>query len=129
MRVVAFYVGAGTGGGNVGLSLPSDYVCDELFDGEVEDYNVVITGNLATSESTVKNNGIQIYPNPATDVLNITKVSDKATYKIYSAAGQLVDRGNINNGKVNVSALVKGGYIITIDDKGIEQFKSKFIKK
>jgi hypothetical protein len=130
MRVVAFYVGAGTGNVNVGLSLPSDYVCGDLFDyGEVEDYNVVITGNLATSENAVKNNGIQIYPNPATDVLNVTKVSDKATYKIYSAAGQLVDRGNINSGKVNVSTLVKGGYVITIDDKGIEQFKSKFIKK
>ncbi|MCD9617150.1 reprolysin-like metallopeptidase [Chryseobacterium gleum] len=130
MRVVAFYVGAGTGNGNVGLSLPTDYICGDNFDyGEVEDYNVVITGNLATAETAVKNNGIQIYPNPVSDVLNITKVSDKATYKIYSAAGQLVDKGNINNGKVNVSALVKGGYVITIDDKGIEQFKSKFIKK
>ena len=84
---------------------------------------------LPPSETAVANNGIQIYPNPVSDVLNVTKVSDKATYKIYSAAGQLVDRGNINNGKVNVSALVKGGYVITIDDKGIEQFKSKFIKK
>jgi hypothetical protein len=40
----------------------------------------------------------------------------------------LVNSGNINNGKINVSTLVKGGYIITIEDKGNEQFKSKFIK-
>jgi len=126
MRVVGFYVGAN----NAGFYLPSSYLCGINFQyGEVEDYNVVITGNLATAETAVKNNGIQIYPNPVSDVLNITKVSDKATYKIYSAAGQLVDKGNINNGKVNVSALVKGGYVITIDDKGVEQFKSKFIKK
>lgn len=126
MRVILFYVGAS----NVGLSLPASFACGtNFYYGEIEDYNVVITGNLATSETAVKNNGIQIYPNPASDILNVTKVSDKATYKIYSAAGQLVDRGNINDGKVNVSTLVKGGYMITIDDKGIEQFKSKFIKK
>ncbi|MFZ4931815.1 reprolysin-like metallopeptidase [Chryseobacterium sp. Mn2064] len=130
MRVVAFYVGAGTGGVNVGLSLPADYLCGVNFGyGEVEDYNVLITSNLSTSEANVKNNGIQIYPNPATDFLNVTKVSDRATYKIYSAAGQLVNSGNINNGKINVSSLVKGGYVITVDEKGIEQFKSKFIKK
>ncbi len=126
MRVAGFYVGAN----NAGFYLPSSYLCGINFQyGEVEDYNIVITGNLATSETAVKNDGIQIYPNPVVDVLNVTKVSDRATYKIYSAAGQLVDKGNINNGKVNVSSLVKGGYIITIDDKGIEQFKSKFIKK
>ncbi|KFE97755.1 propanediol utilization protein [Chryseobacterium formosense] len=98
--------------------------------GEFEDYNVVITGNLATNESgTVKNNGIQIYPNPATDFLNVTKVSDKAMYKIYSAAGQLISSGNILSGKINVSSLIKGAYVISIEDKGKEKFNSKFIKK
>ncbi|WP_404984891.1 reprolysin-like metallopeptidase [Chryseobacterium sp. M5] len=100
------------------------------YPGEFEDYNVVITGNLATNESgAVKNSGIQIYPNPATDFLNVTKVSDKATYKIYSAAGQLVGNGNISNGKINVSSLIKGAYVISIEDKGKENFNSKFIKK
>ncbi|MBD3904591.1 M12 family metallo-peptidase [Chryseobacterium sp. Ch-15] len=100
------------------------------YPGEFEDYNVVITGSLSTNESgAVKNNGIQIYPNPATDFLNVTKVSDKATYKIYSAAGQLVGNGNISNGKINVSSLIKGAYVISIEDKGKESFNSKFIKK
>lgn len=74
-------------------------------------------------------NNIQIYPNPVSDILNITKVSDKAAFKIYSAAGQLVRQGNINNGQINVSELIKGGYIITIEEKGKEAFTSKFIKK
>ncbi|OCA75471.1 reprolysin-like metallopeptidase [Chryseobacterium arthrosphaerae] len=127
MRVLALFAGAN----NAGYSLPATWACGIKSPyGEVEDYNVVISpAPLSTSETNSKNNGIQIYPNPATDVLNITKVSDKAAYKIYNAAGQLVNSGNINNGKVNVSALVKGGYIITIDDKGIEQIRSKFIKK
>ncbi|MDR2236731.1 MAG: M12 family metallo-peptidase [Chryseobacterium sp.] len=98
--------------------------------GEVEDYNVVVTSsNLGTSEVKNSNSGIQIYPNPAIDVLNVTKVSNKAAYKIYNAAGQLVGNGNINDGKINVSSLIKGAYVITIDDQGKEQFNSKFIKK
>lgn len=100
--------------------------------GEFEDYNVVIAPNpsLSTNETShIKNDGIQIYPNPASDVLNVTKVSDKATYKIYSAAGQLVSNGNINGGKIVVSSLIKGTYVISIEDKGKETFNSKFIKK
>ncbi|SHF27635.1 Por secretion system C-terminal sorting domain-containing protein [Chryseobacterium arachidis] len=99
--------------------------------GEYEDYNVVVSEiQLATNDVTgPKNNGIQIYPNPVSDILNVTKVSEKAAYKIYSAAGQLVRQGNINDGKINVSELIKGGYVITIEDKGREAFTSKFIKK
>ena len=97
--------------------------------GEFEDYNVVITQTLSTSEAIATKDSIQIYPNPTTDFLNVTKVSDKATYKIYSAAGQLVGNGNINNGRINVSSLIKGAYVISIAEKGKESFNSKFIKK
>lgn len=98
--------------------------------GEFEDYNVVIAPIvLATNDVSTPKDGIQIYPNPVSDILNITKVSDKAAFKIYSAAGQLVRQGNINNGQINVSELIKGGYIITIEEKGKESFTSKFIKK
>lgn len=119
------------GQNNVGNSIDASLTCGTNFThGEVEDYNVVVTAsNLSTSETAVANNGIQIYPNPATDFLNVTKVSDKATYKIYSAAGQLVGNGNISNGKINVSSLIKGAYVISIEDKGKESFNSKFIKK
>ncbi|WP_027387458.1 reprolysin-like metallopeptidase [Chryseobacterium gregarium] len=127
MRVLGFYIGAGP---NVGASLPASLACGENFDGEIEDYNVVITGNsLATNDIAGPKNDIQIYPNPVSDILNITKVSDKASYKIYSAAGQLVRQGNINRGQINVSELIKGNYVITIEEKGKEAFTSKFIKK
>jgi hypothetical protein len=98
--------------------------------GEYEDYNVVTSEiQLATNDVAGPKNDIQVYPNPVSDILNITKVSDKAAYKIYSAAGQLVRQGNINNGQINVSELIKGAYVITIEDKGREPFTSKFIKK
>lgn len=124
MRVILIY------GGPQAIGISVDGSCGSLQYGEVEDYNVVVTApSLGTSDVANPNNGIQLYPNPAADILNVTKVSDKATYKIYSVAGQLLDSGNINGGKINVSALIKGGYVITIDEKGKDQFRSKFIKK
>jgi len=96
--------------------------------GEFEDYNVIVTDVLGTNDVANPKNDIQIYPNPVSDVLNITNVSDKATFKIYSAAGQLVQSGNINNKQVNVSSLIKGAYVITIEDKNISK-NNKFIKK
>jgi len=81
---------------------------------------------LATNE--VKQEIFGIYPNPATDVLNITKVSNKAKYEIHNAVGQIVKAGDINNSQVRVAELVKGTYIITIKDKNISN-SIKFIKK
>lgn len=109
--------------GSADACTPYDY-------GEVEDYNVFITSTvLGTNDVAGPKNDIQIYPNPVSDILNITKVSDKASYKIYSTAGQLVRQGNIIDGKINVSELIKGGYIITVEEKGKDLFTSKFIKK
>ncbi|GAA5100427.1 zinc-dependent metalloprotease family protein [Chryseobacterium ginsengisoli] len=127
MRVFLGYASSS----NAGLSAPVTYVCGNNFnDGEVEDYNVVVTATaLATHDVTGPKNDIQLYPNPVSDILNITKVSEKATYKVYGATGQLVKQGNISNGQINVSELIKGVYVITIEDKGRESFTSKFIKK
>lgn len=126
MRVLLGFAGAA----NIGLNAPASWVCGTNFnDGEVEDYNVVVSAALSTNETLNPQDGIQIYPNPVNDILNVTKVSDKATYKIYSAAGQLASNGNIIDGKINVSSLIKGVYVISIDDKEKEVFNSKFIKK
>lgn len=103
--------------------------CTSFTYGEVEDYNVIIANVLGVNDLVSSANSIQIYPNPATDVLNVTNVSDKAGYKIYSAVGQLIGSGNINSGKINVSTLIKGAYVITIEDKGKDAFRSKFLKK
>ncbi|WEK71039.1 MAG: glycine-rich protein [Candidatus Chryseobacterium colombiense] len=88
----------------------------------------ITNSSLSTSEVSTKST-INIYPNPTTDFLNVTKVSDKATYKIYNPAGQLVSKGYMNGGIINVSALTKGTYVIAIEDRGNDLFTSKFIKK
>jgi hypothetical protein len=82
---------------------------------------------LATNEVKGKDS-FAVYPNPANDVLNITKVSGKAKYEIYNAVGQLVKAGNIDNNQVRVSELIKGTYIITVKEGSISE-NIKFIKK
>ncbi|RXM58384.1 hypothetical protein BOQ60_24735 [Chryseobacterium sp. CH1] len=55
---------------------------------------------------------VKIYPNPVEDVLNVLNVSANASYEIFNAPGQLVSKGTMGDGKINVRALVKGVYFI-----------------
>lgn len=84
-------------------------------------------GTLGVNEINTPKVGI--YPNPVNDILNVTNVSDKAKYKLYSAAGQLVMEGAIDKQKINVSSLVKGTYVVSISDNGKEVTNTKIIKK
>ncbi len=85
-----------------------------------------ILGTLSTQENNKL--GVNIFPNPAVDVLNITKVSNNATFTIYNVAGQFISKGKVTNNKVNVSSLAKGVYFIEISENGATS-KMKFIKK
>jgi len=88
-----------------------------------------VLGVLGTNElNSIRKSDVQIYPNPATDVLNITKVSEKAKFEIHNAVGQLVKAGDIKNNQVRVADLVKGTYIITVKDNNLSE-NIKFIKK
>lgn len=94
--------------------------------GEIESKAFSLGQVLSTNE--VIKDKFGIYPNPVTDILNVTKVSDKAYFEIHSAVGQLIKKGTITNNQINVSEFVKGTYIITIKDKNISE-SIKFIKK
>ncbi|PIF46164.1 putative secreted protein (Por secretion system target) [Chryseobacterium sp. 52] len=97
--------------------------------GEVEDYPVRIQDQALSTNDVVKDHtAVQIYPNPAYDVLNVTNISSKAQFSIFNMAGQAVLNGAITNQKIPVSKLSTGVYVITIEDKGTIS-KLKFIKK
>ena len=80
------------------------------------------------SAEDVKKVNVEIFPNPVADVLNITKVSNNATFTIYNLAGQFISKGKVTNNKVNVAALAKGVYFIGVSEKAATS-KLKFIKK
>lgn len=97
--------------------------------GEIEDYPVrILAETLGTHDVTKDNNSIQIFPNPVSDILNVTQVSPKAQFSITNMVGQKVMSGEISDNKISVSKLSTGAYIISIEDKGTTS-NLKFIKK
>jgi hypothetical protein len=104
-------------------------VCGTFTYGEVEDYGVYIlsTANLSTNE-TEKTKELSIYPNPVSEILNISGISSETDFEIYNATGQKVSLGKTKDYQVDVHQLLKGVYFIQINDKG-KTSRLKFIKK
>ncbi|MFE3867580.1 reprolysin-like metallopeptidase [Flavobacterium sp. LS2P90] len=103
--------------------------CEAFSYGQVEDYTVNIVS--AAKESVTSRNTIaeiNLYPNPASSVINITSVSDNATFKVYNLLGQTVINGKLSNGSINVSSINAGNYILEITDKETTTVK-RFIKQ
>lgn len=102
--------------------------CGTFSYGEVEDYGVYLLtpANLSTNEINEQKN-ISLYPNPASDVLNISGI-EGTEFEIYNTAGQLVNKGKISDQKVQVHDLVKGVYFIQIKNNN-NISKLKFIKE
>ena len=117
--------------------------CETFADGEVEDYTVNITASTAnfntifTDISNAENLGneatvnITAYPNPAVDNVQV-KLASKAknvTYKVVNVVGRVVQKGRLNSlNNLNVSSLMKGVYILEVND-GQKILKTKLIKK
>lgn len=102
--------------------------CSSQDYGEIEDYPILVQQQLSTSDITKDKTSIQIYPNPVSDVLNVTQVSPNAQFSITNIAGQKVMSGQISDNKISVSRLSTGAYVISIEDKGTTS-NLKFIKK
>jgi len=92
--------------------------------------NQAIYGNYTLSIQDYLNSVFSIYPNPVNDVLNIK--NNEATVinniKIYNLLGKLVLIRKISNGKIDLSILERGIYILKIEtEKG--NLTSKIVKK
>ena len=94
---------------------------------------VVNTIDSASNEPTIINNTKNnilpsIYPNPATDFLQIENISDKTVIAIYSIDGKLQKSHTVaENGIVKIKELAEGIYFIKFqNEKGI--VCKKFIK-
>lgn len=100
--------------------------CEAFSYGQVEDYtvNIVSTGR----EEGIALADIKLYPNPASSVINLTSVSEKASFRMVNMLGQEVLRGKIQDGAINISSLTDGNYIVEINDNENVTVK-RFIKK
>ena len=80
--------------------------------------------------SDYSKNIISIYPNPTTDVINISSTSTITDYTIYNMIGNRVMSTNVNasNAVVDMSTLTKGVYFVEVNQNGILTNK-RIIKK
>lgn len=91
--------------------------CEVFSRGQVEDYTVTIVSAAKvneTSKSIVSE--IKLYPNPTTSILNITSVSENATYRVINLLGQVISKGKVENGAISVSKINAGNYILEVFD-------------
>ncbi|VXB43664.1 Secretion protein [Flavobacterium sp. 9AF] len=107
-------------------AIPS--TCETFTYGQVEDYTVNITSSGKEESNFVTQPEITLYPNPTSSILNLTSVSEKATFRVYSLVGQNVLNGKIANNSIDVSVLPAGNYIIEISDNNFVTSK-RFIKQ
>lgn len=88
-----------------------------------------LDGAMATTEVNSAND-IQIYPNPVSDQLYLTKVADGAIYTLQDPAGRIISKDVISGKKnIDVSALRAGIYFLSVTFKDETVLKTKFIKK
>ena len=77
---------------------------------------------------TAFSNQINIYPNPASDILYIKNAKDVRSYIITDFSGRIVLKNNLDKDFINIQSLSTGNYVLQlITSKNIENFK--FIKQ
>ncbi|MGH1387670.1 T9SS type A sorting domain-containing protein [Kordia sp.] len=85
-----------------------------------------ISSILSTSEVTVQNDRINLFPNPAVNFITIDGLIKLKEYKIFTVTGMKVYDGLLNASKtIDVSMLSSGIYVLSLEN-GI---RLKFIKK
>ena len=73
-------------------------------------------------------NSIHIYPNVVTDFLFVKSNGTKINYQIVDYNGRMMKQGIIKDGKINLTSLQSGQYIILINVDG-KTSQHKFIRK
>ncbi len=73
-------------------------------------------------------NKVQVYPNPASDMVSISGVQQITETKVINMAGQMVVKDNSGSSNLEVSSLPAGIYSIFVTDKQGNQFIGKLIK-
>ncbi|MCA8833204.1 M4 family metallopeptidase [Hymenobacter pini] len=115
--------------------------CNSYSYGETEDYTVNITGGTfapqgvasiagGSSLSNSVEKAITVFPNPATDELNISLASKAGVVSatVTDLRGARVAGARFEGGRLNVAGLAKGIYLLTVSD-GQKSFHEKFVKE
>ena len=117
-----------------------DHECNIRFfnDYEIVTYTMPQSNQITLNSVQITENEIFptffIYPNPASDILNIqinNLTNPSSTLEIYDVYGRLITHENCNESllQINISDYKSGIYIIRISKDNIPIGYSKFVKK
>ncbi len=87
--------------------------------------NIIIKDMDLLSVSDLNRTQINVFPNPATDFINIKSDETIKSIKIYDIKGSLIKTEN--SSKIDIATFAKGNYIISIETNSGTETK-KFIK-
>jgi len=82
-----------------------------------------------STQSIVQIEELDLYPNPATDLLNIDNEFESLnlSFEIVDYLGRKITKGQLQNRQVDISNLVGGNYVLSVLGKD-KMFSSKFVK-
>ena len=88
------------------------------------DINVSINSALQTTEHSSNSTSISVFPNPASETLNINYEGGATEGVLLDLAGRTISKFDIvDNSTIDISFLKKGGYIIKIGEHSLKFMK------
>jgi len=91
--------------------------------------NVSLSGTRITAGiKDVKDMQVMVYPNPASDILNVEAAYKDMQYRMFTYDGKLLSEGSLQNNKIYIGNLSQGMYLLQLSS-GDKNIVKKIIKK
>jgi hypothetical protein len=98
-------------------------------EGQSDGWEVMYETSVLGSDDVLSSAFVNVYPNPANDVLNISGVLDSFEYQIVDLSGKVIISGSSNNNsRIDVSQLSSGVYFAKINGEDANRV-IKFVKR
>ncbi len=124
-----FGLGTQTAISKIEICWPSG-IMDEILNPEINTTIVAIEGENAVSVAESNEDKVAIFPNPATDVLNLSgiNIGKDNRFEVFTPQGKLILSQNLTSSQINISSLNTGLYLIKVSTPEMT-LTNKFFKK